>query len=231
MTIEPVHYWRVPRMWGGETVVILGGGPSLTLDDVERVRVAREAGGVRAIAINNSYRIAPWADVLYFADMRYWGWHEHEPAFRNFAGQKITVENRQLAERHREIKIVRNAGPDGLELDPTAVRTGANSCYQAANIAFHAGAARILFLGLDMQPVAGRSHWHEGHPTRTDPLVYRVMIDAFGTLAPELARRGVEAINCTPGSALAAFPIRPLSEVLIDANRLRPDPTATALPA
>ena len=59
--------WAVPPIWRGATVVCLGGGPSLTAADAAQCR-----GRARVIAINDAYRLVPWADLLYFCDYRWW---------------------------------------------------------------------------------------------------------------------------------------------------------------
>ena len=69
------RYSEIAPEWSGGTAVLLGGGPSLTLGQVEKVRAAREAGAVHVIAVNDAYRLAPFADVCYFADSEWWGWH------------------------------------------------------------------------------------------------------------------------------------------------------------
>ena len=57
-----MSYWSIPPEWTGETAFLLGGGPSLKGFNAECLR------GRRVIAINNSWELAPWADVLYFCD-------------------------------------------------------------------------------------------------------------------------------------------------------------------
>mgnify|MGYP001617909464 CR=1 FL=1 len=66
--VSKLMFWRVEEEWRGQTAAILGGGPSLTLGQCETVRVA----GCRVIAVNNAYELAPWADILYFADRHWW---------------------------------------------------------------------------------------------------------------------------------------------------------------
>jgi hypothetical protein len=60
----------VQRVWEGQTVVCIGGGPSLTLEQIEAI-----PEGCPVIAINDAYLWAPSADVCYFADSRWWEWH------------------------------------------------------------------------------------------------------------------------------------------------------------
>lgn len=195
--------WRVPRLWAGETCAIFAGGPSLTQDQVDRSR------GLRTIAINNSHELAPWADVLYFCDKRWYEWHT--AAVRAFAGLVVTLENYDIDGVHH----LHNMGRDGLYLEPDGLMTGRNSGIQAINLAVHFGVRRILLLGYDMRVVGERTHWHGGHPRVQNPNVYRrAMLPCFETLVAPLADLGVKVVNCTPDSALQTFPCMPLEEAL-----------------
>lgn len=62
--------WSVPCLWPDETVFILGGGPSLPIERLTELR-----GKGKVIAINNAGFVAPWADLLFFADTRWWTWN------------------------------------------------------------------------------------------------------------------------------------------------------------
>ena len=53
----------VPKLWPNSTVVCIGTGPSLTQADVDLC-----CSQARVIAVNDAYRMAPLADVLYAAD-------------------------------------------------------------------------------------------------------------------------------------------------------------------
>ena len=77
--------WTAPRLWPGETLACLGVGPSLTAAQVAALR-----GKTRSIAINDAWRLAPWADVLYACDGRWWRKHKGVPAFKNL---KVTLSN------------------------------------------------------------------------------------------------------------------------------------------
>lgn len=193
----------IPKLWPGETVVCIGGGPSLTPDDVDFVR-----GKARVIAINNAYQLAPWADVLYACDDKWWRWHK---GVADFEG--LTYSMKQAARRwNPKVQIVRNAGESGLELNPgRGLKTGRNSGYQAINLAVHFGARRILLLGYDMR--GGAKHWFGEHPDRSKP-PFSSCIRLFQTLVKPLNALGIEVVNCTPGTSLQCFPQMPLAEAL-----------------
>jgi len=190
----------VERVWEGETVVCVGGGPSVT---AEAVALARDRA--RVIAINNSYLLAPWADVCYFADGRWWEWHKAKPEFMAFAGQKVTIEGSGLMVADPEVYMLHNFGSSGISEKQNGLHTGSNSGYQAINLAVLAGAKRVLLLGYDMRFQDGRSHWHGDHPIKVPENNYRHYAALFGGMVPQLKRLGVEVVNCTPESAIAAF--------------------------
>jgi hypothetical protein len=196
----------VPKLWPGATVVLLGGGPSLTVADVD----ACYGGHLRTIAINDAWRLAPWADVLYACDQKWWTWHQGVP---QFAGPKYSIAASDPI-TWPDVQVLANTGVLGLEREPTGLRTGYNSGYQAINLAVHLGAARILLLGYDLSPAPdGRTHWFGDHPDR-QPSPYFAMLEAFPSLVEPLAAIGVTVINCSRRTALQTFPIVPLEDEL-----------------
>lgn len=200
---RPLAPIAVPKLWPGSTVVCLGTGPSLTAADVDACR-----GRAKVIAINDAYRLAPWADVLYACDYKWWGWHKGVPSF---SGLKYALT--APAAQWPGVQVLRNLGVDGLSMEPTGLRNGRNSGYQAINLAVLLGATRVLLLGYDMQADKTRDHFFGRHPDHTKP-PFSVCLARFTTLVKPLAALGVEVINCSRQTALTAFPRRPLEEVL-----------------
>lgn len=200
----------VPRLFPRGTFALLGCGPSLCAEDVGYVR-----GKARVIAINDAVQLAQWADVLYACDATWWRKHAGVPSF---SGLKYGLE----AGAAKGVTVLRNTGKDGLQLDPAGLKHGKNSGYQAINLAVHLGAARILLLGYDMRSVGGRDHFND----RRDPNLgkYAGWIENFKTLIEPLKKIGVEVVNCTPGSALSAFPLLPLREALPDVEPVAAEP-------
>lgn len=171
----------------------------------------------RTIAINSTHRIARWADLLYCADNQYW-LHPNNKDALSFGGLKVTIQDpRGEILPQPDILVLRNDGVDGFTDDRSAIRHGSNSGYQAIHIAVHLGAARIILCGFDMRAINDKQHWHERHPP---PLrdhgsgIYAGWIRSFEKLAPELKKRGVEIVNCTPQSALTCFPMMDLTEAI-----------------
>lgn len=196
----------VPRLCPGGTVVCIGGGPSLTREDVEHCQ-----GKATVIVVNDGYRLAPWADALMASDSAWWALHKGVPSF---AGLKYCLEP---SARLWGVTVLQNTGEEGLELEPTGLRSGRNSGAAAIGLGVHVGAARILLLGYDMQAPDGeaRSHWFGAHQT---PLrggsPYDLFREKFLTMVAPLAAAGVTVLNCSRSSALEAFPRLSLAEVL-----------------
>lgn len=202
----PETYWTVPREWPGETVFILGGGPSLRGFDTEILR------GRRVITINNSYLLAPWANVLYYCDRSWWRAHQAD-ALRVFKG-KYRV---SLGTSEDGTLRLRSTGANGLERDPAALKHGSNSGYQAIGLAYHFGATRIVLLGYDMHVDGQQTHWHAGHPNWTPEAQQKALknfLPRFAHLVEPLKASGVDVINATPGSALKCWPYRSIKEIL-----------------
>jgi hypothetical protein len=201
---QAIVYAIVPRLWPDSTIVCIGGGPSLTPEDVDFCR-----GKARVIAVNDAYKLAPWADVLFGCDAKWWSWHKGAP---RFAGLKYAIQ--EQARRWPGVQALRNMGETGLERDPSGLRTGRNSGYQAINLAVHLGARRIVLLGYDLGPAKdGKTHWFGNHPDRA-PSPYGLMLRKFETIVAPLKDAGIEVLNCSRRTALTVFPRRVLSEVL-----------------
>lgn len=197
-----MEYWTVPRMWVGETVAVLASGPSMSKEVTDLVRRA----GIPAIAVNNTYQLAPWAEMLYAADYQWW--NEHRDAF-DFDGLKVTI-GTETPRIHR----LERTGNEGFDPNPSCLRTGSNSGYQAIHIAAHAGASRILLCGMDMRG----GHWHGAHP---EPLKnaskehYEFWAERkFSSLKTALDARDVKILNCTPDSAIKDFEFANLKDIL-----------------
>lgn len=201
---RPAVRWPEGPDWRGATVAILASGPSLSTAQVEQVRAWRAAGGDRrVIAINTTYLLAPWADMLYACDDEWWDRYIAEVR-EVFTGELWTQDLPTATTHH--INWVRSERGVGLGRKPGVINQGGNSGFQAINLAFQAGATRLLLLGYDMQPTAGRSHWHADHPgTLQNDHPYPAWLADMRKLADGLTDEGVSVINCSAQTALRCF--------------------------
>lgn len=196
----------VPKLCPGGTVVCLATGPSLTVDDVEYCR-----DKATTIAVNDAWRLAPWADALIASDAAWWHHYRGVPAFR---GLKFGLE--QASGKFADVQVLRNTGDRGVETDPTGLRTGRNSGAAAINLAVHFGAARVLLLGYDMAAKdEAHAHFFGAHPHGLrGGSPYALFRQMIGTMVEPLRDAGVSVINCSRQTALDCFPRRALREVL-----------------
>lgn len=214
--------WIIKPDWRGETVFVIAGGPSVAEQRIERLK------GRRVIAINSSYEAVPWADVLYFADRRWYFEHWQRKGFRAFAGLKVSCNNWPTVRANTEVNWLRRVVPNfdpkhgpvgpGIADDPGAVVSNRTSLQGGINIAVHRGAARIVLLGADMDRAPdGRTHHHSPHPWRNKPgtQTWDGQIEQLALTVEPLARRGIDMVNASPASRLPWWPKMNLDSYLL----------------
>jgi len=194
--------------WHNQTAVIIASGPGLTKEQVGHVKAV---GGVKVIAINRSFEIAPWADVIYMGDLQ--AWKAYVKQVRKVCpGASLWTCDHQ-AETHYQLNRMKGVNRPGLGLN--VLHTGGNSGHQAINLAFLFGCRRILLLGFTMRVIDGCKHWHPDHPA---PLTQVVLPDEwrhkFTKMADDLKAHGCSVLNCDPLSALTCFPMSTIEEEL-----------------
>jgi hypothetical protein len=203
------EFWAVPQEWPGETVFIVGGGPSVLGQDLNRLR------GRRVIAINSSVFKLPWADILYFGDFRWWNEVENRMAIASFRGRAVSVS--QLV-TDSKVLTCRKARPPGLAFARDSLMQKMTSLTAATNLAAHligAGGA-IVWLGADGQIAAnGRTHHHKQHRWPHRPGCYDKQHEDLVTIVPSLQTMRISLFNASPGSAWADLaPIVNLQDML-----------------
>lgn len=192
------------------TCYIAGGGPSLKgfdwsiLDDKF------------VIAINRSYEVLPYAQILYFTDQDYWDAHKEK--MRAHSGTLVRGVLK-LGKSDKDITEYYLSGAQGLETTPGSLKHGSNSPYAATNLAVQLGFKKIYLLGIDMKwgkkGDKSTSHWHSGHKRIDGESVFKKMIANWQTMKQPLKELGVEIINVnTPEQTdLKVFPIKSFEEV------------------
>ena len=195
--------WAIPTLWPGATVAILASGPSMSQAVANRIRER----AVPCIAVNTTFVLAPWASMIYAADDSWWQYHKKKvDALASPETLKVTVEPSSFM----DLLWLTNGGRLGLlDEGPTHIATGANSGFQAVQVAIKAGAANIELHGFDMQSKGGYHHWHGMHPTshlrNHGEDQYISWISNFNSIVEPVKKLGVRIVNCTPGSALTCF--------------------------
>ena len=181
--------WR--GRWKGRTVFVLASGPSLTEEDVTAVRDYATAHDCPVVVTNTTYRLAPWASLLFFYDRQWWRVHEQE-VLDSFAGDIVT-----MAAINQ---------PRVLSLFGERFNAYKNSGGGAINFAVYAGAKRIVLLGLDGQYAPdGRRHWHVQDPRLGNAGSLPRFVKQFPSLAASAATQGVEILNASRQTGLTCF--------------------------
>jgi hypothetical protein len=185
--------------------VCIAGGPSLQWEDVQTCR-----DHAFTIAINESWLMAPWADVLYAADYAWWMRH---PDAWSFPGHRLGCQNKN-SEKFG-VTVLKNLGYLGWSEDPDAVYNGSHSGYQAIQVAAtRYGATTIALLGYDVKAGNGQKNWYPNPKTKP----FERWLSTYGTLADAARARNITIWNCSRDTAITAFPRRSLAEVLCDVS-------------
>jgi hypothetical protein len=209
-----IEYGMIPvgKRWPGVRCIVAATGPSLTDEVAEQCRIAHEKWTHRVIAVNDAYRLMPFADVLYACDQAWWDLHKGCP---NFEGEKWTTSRNGKVMPHVEygLRFVNGQYADGFSLDPKLIHYGKSSGFQAINLAILFGASQIILVGFDMHIRRGR-HFFGNHPR---PLNNQANFEEWVSIFDNAARAlpdSIQILNATPGSALKGFKMVDLASVL-----------------
>lgn len=194
-----------PRLSG--TVVCIASGPSLTAEQIAAVRFRNlETIAVNDVGLESRLPVAaPWARVLYAADAAFW--FHHRPAF---AGFKVcaAVSRSNLHEPRILDELVDGYLETSVEghdyRRPDRVSSGSHSGIQALELAVNLGAERVLLLGYDCKDAGRQTNYFGRKPGGLDRDDRNNKAGWPGLYAR--LKLPVEVVNCTPGSAIEAFP-------------------------
>lgn len=185
--------------WAGRTVVCIASGPSLTREDCELVR----ASGHPVVVTNTTFRMCPWADVVFAFDARWWKLY-HEEVIATFRGRRFGAS--MLCENY-------GANPS-LGLPWFRIFNNSGAC--TISMAVGAGAAKVILLGFDcgVGP-SGETHWHGKHPeVLSDAASIAGWPKHFERVAKYAREKGVEVVNCSRATRLDCWPRAALETVL-----------------
>lgn len=196
--------------WTGSKCAIVASGPSANAENLEILR-----GNANTVVINNSWQLAPWANVLYACDSEWW--ERNNP---DFLGLKVSG----LGGGDYQVDVSRDRGgawTNKMVFQPLGtIGAGGNSGFQALNLAVQFGANDIALIGFDMRVDRG-IHWHGRHaggknPTDRNIEVWRAHLD---NASASLEQHGVSVVNCSAVSALTQY-----KKVELEAWLARPIP-------
>lgn len=198
---------------------VLGGGPSLAGFDPERLR------GRFVVAVKEAgLTLAPWADVLFWSDPE-WGDRNAGRLHLHIGGDKVCRYDPGQRWGHTPVSDIpvieaafAAAGVAGVahekvlpfSTDPGRVAGLCSGGSALTLAAVRYGAREIVLLGFD-----GRANgWWHRHRDLAHPERYAAFAAAIDAMAPGLAAMGCRVLNATPGSAITAYPMIHLGDVL-----------------
>lgn len=181
------------KKWTGCTVVCIASGPSLTSKDCAQVARA----GLPTIAVNSSWKMARFCDVIYAGDSCWWDAY----------GAEIDIPAERWSCTRQAVQR--------FGVNHHVVYGEYNSGMRAIQFAIWQGAARVILLGYDCSLVNG-SHWHGDHGKTKNPDPKKVSSwhRHFGQVAAEASTAGVDVVNCSRSTALTSFQRVSLEEAL-----------------
>ena len=209
-----LDFWRPQPLFSGERVFVVGGGPSLRSQPLERLR------GRPTIVVNQMGHELPWASILFFGDE---SWMlrrgpENLALVAGWEGLVLTASHTAqmtLPEKVRRVHFHHRVGaPPILHRWPAvSAGWGRSSGHKAVSVAVLLCAAEVVMLGYDCRFVDGRSHAHDGYSHSTDS-AFQNWLPAWQGWRREAERLGVRIVNATPNSALDEFERANLEDLL-----------------
>ena len=229
--------WKIPQLWSGGDVWIIGGGPSINKQFdvppqlVEEIRNGSKPlselspymaaiHGRHVIGVNVAFMIGRWIDIVFFGDNGFYLRFKRQLA--EFKGLKITCNSQPGRDGFIKCMARDTSHPRGISLRPGYVSWNSNSGAAAISIAAQTGAKRIMLLGFDMQLSDEHTqHFHDVYKRgkivedrRLRKLPFRRHMRGFDQIAKDARQYGIEIINVNPESAIEQFRKVSLKEFL-----------------
>lgn len=163
--------------------------------------MVRESGHP-VIVTNTTFKLCPWADVLFSFDKKWWEQY-HEEVKAVFKGRMISAS--QTAVKY---------GVESTFVVPWFTSFG-NSGACAISLAMSGNAQKIVMLGFDCQKTGGKVHWHGDHPKNmSNALSIKRWPKLFELVAKRATAAKIPVVNASRVTALTCFPRVDLAEAL-----------------
>ncbi len=202
--------------WTDECVAIVAAGPSVKKEEVELLK-----DRIHVIAINQSYKLCPWAEFLYGCDNMWWRISGKEA--KDFSGIKISQDPEALAfdnslKKITIKKINKGEYTHDIQMDePGVVGSGGNAGFQMINLSAQFGVKGIALIGFDFCLHSGKVHWHGSHPSPLNnpyDANFKNWIPKMIVASAKLKLMGIDVVNCSEISALTCFPKMSVEDAL-----------------
>ena len=172
------------------------------------------------IAVQDAWRLVPWADVLYGCDPHWWEYHKgtgfkgEKWSTHNHKSEELETNDKSKAHDQYGVRCVLGCMGNEFSLDPAVIHFGNNSGFQAINLAILFGCTHITLIGFDMRAVDGKSHFFGNHPQELQTGIdYERFVKYYDCAARKLPDH-IRIVNATPDSALRCFPMMSLEKAM-----------------
>jgi hypothetical protein len=179
--------------WSDRTVAVLASGPSLRPDDVELIRLS----GLTTIAVNSTWEVAPFCDVLYAGDHRWW----------KANAKRVNIPAKRFSRSSNSEKKF------GATYHKTQLGNSFNSGQLAIEFALMRKAKRIIMLGYDCS-IKNGIHHHGAHKESPNPNIERCSRWKKQFLALRKLYKNADIINCSRYTEIDCFPTQDLETAL-----------------
>ena len=190
-------------IWQGQDAYIIGGGPSLTGFNWEKLR------GLNTIGCNDAYKLGTaFCNICVFGDVK---WYDiHFTSLQTYEGDLYAAVGTTKVKFSDDVKVLKRYAK-GLQAD--GVGWNGNTGMVALNLAILLGAVRIYLLGFDMKRTKQNSNWHPNFLNDNPDSVYKKFLDwsKYVKMDWDSKYPDIDIINVTDDSALDIFPKIPVS--------------------
>jgi hypothetical protein len=191
-----LRYWTPEPLFLGQSVAVLGNGPSLSAAGVA------DLDPRYVVAVNQSAELCQDAAVLFSRDSQ---WCQDHKALIASVRCLLKVTTKRDAAKENDMLLVRTERRESFpSVGHDVIRYGISSGHMAVSLAIAMGAKELVLYGFDGRIVGGRSHWHDRYSERRLE-VYASFVKAWLGWNAAAKAVGVRIVNATPGSAVAEF--------------------------
>lgn len=175
---------------------MLATGPSLTIEDVNRVVDA----GFLILGVNSIWKIYPHVDALYCGDYRYWKAYNEE-----IIAAGVTCKRYSRSSRAEKVY--------NASYCKSALGSAYNSGQMAVELAVRKGAEGVVMLGFDASVKLG-IHFHGAHQKTPNPNPERASrwLPQFNTICKAYPHANI--VNCSRYTAIKSIPVMTLEDYL-----------------
>ena len=200
----------VPRLMDGGRIFIIGGGTSVSKEDLEPLKESNDF----VIGVNSAYILGDFVDATFFMDCRWMEWNKKRLK-KDYKGMLFSA-CEACPNGHSGVLKIKRGKAFGIDRHPAKIAPNRNSGGGAINLAYHFGATEIILIGYDMKTKKGKHNFHNLHDHTPPENIYEeVFIPSFSLIARDAQILGIKIWNTSMDSALKDFTKKPLGDFFI----------------